>query len=167
MVRNRSRRGFTLPEVLVTVAIVGIMSGMGASVLLQVNRFFIMSKTRLELQREARAVMYLLTRTLRQAKYSTITIDRFSSSQPFYSRITFTKQQGGTVSYRLNGTNLQQVVGTRVSTLSKNVKYLAFTFPRSDDMGILSVSVTLQQNIYQGRVKALHMASEKVQVMNE
>ncbi len=43
---------------------------------------------------------------------------------------------------------------------------MAFTFPRSDQLSILSVSMTLQENIYQGRTKALHMASEQVQVMN-
>ena len=33
-------------------------------------------------------------------------------------------------------------------------------------MDIISVSMTLQESIYEGKVKALHMASEKVRVMD-
>jgi hypothetical protein len=33
-------------------------------------------------------------------------------------------------------------------------------------MGIISVSITLEKPIFEGRTKALHMASERVQVMN-
>jgi prepilin-type N-terminal cleavage/methylation domain-containing protein len=167
MVKLRSRSGYTLAEVLVTVAILGIVAGMGANMLLQINRYFIMSRSRLELQREARAIMYVVTRSLRQGQSSTIVIDRLSASQPFYSRITFTKEQGTTMRFQQNGANLEQIVGTNTRILSKNLRYMAFTFPRSDDMGIVSVSMTLQQTIFEGRTKALHMASEKVQVMNE
>lgn len=149
------------------VAILGIISGMGAAMLLQVNRFFIMSRAKLDLQREARATMYLITRALRQAQASTIVLDRHSSSQPFYSKITFTKVDGDSLVFRQDGTALQMVDGVNVRTLSNNLKYLAFTFPRSDEMTIISVSMTLQTSTYEGRVKALHMASEKVQVMNE
>lgn len=149
------------------VAILGIVSGMGAAMLLQINRFFIMSRAKLDLQREARATMYLITRALRQAQASTITVTRESATQPFFSKITFTQYDGRVVTYRQNGTALEQVVGTNVRQLSNSLKYLAFTFPRSDEMTIISVSMTLQTSIYQGRVKALHMASEKVQVMNE
>ncbi len=152
---------------MLTVAVLGILAGMGASVLLQINRYFIMSRVRLDLQREARAIMYIVTRTLRQAQADTIVIDRASTSQPFFSKITFTKEQGTSISFQQSGSELQQITGTKSRTLSKNLQYMAFTFPRSDDMGIISVSMTLQGTIYQGRTKALHMASEKVQVMNE
>lgn len=167
MVKLRNRRGFTLTEAMLSVAIVGILATMGANMLLQINRYYIMSRTRLDLQREARAIMYIVTRSLRQAQSSTIVVDRHSATQPFYSKITFTKEQGTSMIFRQNGENLEQVVGTKTRVLSKNLRYMAFTFPRSDDMNIISVSMTLQGTIYQGRTKALHMASEKVQVMNE
>ncbi|UPT74399.1 MAG: prepilin-type N-terminal cleavage/methylation domain-containing protein [Elusimicrobiota bacterium] len=168
MVNKLKRRaGYTMTEMMITVLIVGIVSAMGAGMLLQINRFFMISRTKLDLQREARAIMYVITRNLRQAQSDTITISRNASTQPFFSKITFTKQQGTTMSFQQNGDNLEQVVGNRTRVLSKSVRYLAFTFPRSDDMGIVSVSMTLENRIYQGRTKALHMASEKVQVMNE
>jgi prepilin-type N-terminal cleavage/methylation domain-containing protein len=167
MVTPRSRRGYSLVEVMLVVAIVGILASVGANIFLQVNRYFILSNTRLEIQREARATMYMISRDMRQAQSSTIVIDRASASQPFYSRITFTKIQGGDpVSFYQDGKNLVESVGTTTSILSKNVQYLSFTFPRSDDMTIISVALTLEKTVYQGQIKALHMASEKIQVMN-
>lgn len=164
--RVRSRAGYTLIELLMVVAIIGILASVGARVMLQVNRFFILTNTRTELQREARAVMYVVNRNLRQGTVASISIDRASNTQPFYSKLTFTKVSGTTMTFAQNGTNLVQTVGTKTRTLTKNVKYVSFTFPRSDDLSVVSVSITLEKQIYQGRVKALHMASEKVRVMN-
>lgn len=166
MVTRSRKAGYTLMELMMVVAILGIVSSVGANLLLNTNRFFIFTRTRLDLQREARSAMYVMTRELRQAQSASIVMDRLSASQPFYSRITFTKIQGTTMTFQQSGNQLQQVVGNQKTVLSKNLRYLAFTFPRSDDLTILSVSVTLEESIYQGQKKALHMASEKVQVMN-
>ena len=165
MVRGR-RGGFTLVELMMVVIILGIISSIGAGVLLQANRYFLMTRTRIDLQKEARAALYVMTREIRQAKSATIVIDRLSTTQPFYSRITFTTIDGVTMSFQQSGNQIQQVVHGGTRALSKNLNYLAFTFPRTDDMTILSVAVTLQEAIYQGQTKALHMASENVQVMN-
>lgn len=161
-----SRRGVTLTEMMVVVAIMSVVFVIAAPMFLQVNRTFIMNRTRVEMQQEARAVMYVITRTLRQARASTVTINRAAVDQPFYSRISFTKQQGETLIFQQEGVNLYQVIGTGKRALSKNLRYLAFTFTRSDEMGIISVSFTLEKNIFEGRKKALHMASEKVRIMN-
>lgn len=163
--RLRSREGYTLTEMMIVVAIVGILASVGARVMLQVNRYFILTSTRTDLQREARAMMYVINRNLRQAQSSSIKVDR-AAGQPFCTRLTFTKVQGTTMTFYQSGNSLIQVVGTHTRTLSKNLKYLAFTFPRSDDLSIVSVAVTLEKSIYQGRTKPLHMASEKVRVMN-
>ncbi|NNN04691.1 MAG: hypothetical protein HKL90_02195 [Elusimicrobia bacterium] len=153
-------------EAMLVVAILGILASVGANMLIQANRYFIMAKTRSDLQKEARAAMYVMIRELRQAKSNTIVIDRVAAAQPFFSRITFTKLQGETLTFEQVGNDLIKVNGTGQVILSKNLAYLAFTFPRSDDMTIVSVAMTLQESIYQGRTKALHMASEQVQVMN-
>lgn len=147
------------------VAIIGILASVGSSIMLQINRYFIMTNTRAELQREARAAMYVMNRNLRQGSIGSIVIDR-AASQPFYSRLTFTKINGPQMIFSQSGTNLVQTVGNKTRILTKNVKYIAFTFPRSDDLSVISVALTLEKQIYQGRTKALHMASEKVRVMN-
>lgn len=156
----------TLVELMMVVAIIGILALVGPPIIRNIGRFFILSNARSEIQAEARSAVSVMTRTLREAQSATIRIDR-ATGQPYYSRITFTKIQGSAMSFYQSGTNLVQLSsGTVRTTLSKNLKYLAFTFPRSDDMTIVSVSMTLEKAIYEGQTKALHMASEKVQVMN-
>ncbi|MFI5362009.1 MAG: carboxypeptidase regulatory-like domain-containing protein [Elusimicrobiota bacterium] len=163
---KRARAGYSLVEVMMVVAIVGVVASVGARTLLQVNRYFLLTQTRLDLQKEARAALYLMSREIRGAQSASIVIDRASATQPFYSRITFTNVQGTQMRFQQNGNQLQKIVNNGTVVLSKNLTYLAFTFPRTDDMGILSVALTLQESTYQGQVKALHMASESVQVMN-
>lgn len=159
-------------EAMLAVAITAILAAMGGRLLIQINRFFVLSTTRSSLQKEARSAMYVMNRELRQAQNASIVIDRLSSSQPFYSRVTFTKSTssstttGTTMTFEQSGSKLIQIVGTSSMTLTNNLYYLAFTFPRTDDMTIISVAMTLQKNIYEGRTKALHMASQKVQIMN-
>jgi prepilin-type N-terminal cleavage/methylation domain-containing protein len=157
--------GFSLMETIMTVAILGIVVMVAPTIINQTVKFFILGKVRLELQREARAAMYVMTREIRQAQSSTIVIDQING-QPYYSRLRFTKIQGAAVTMAQQGSSLLLTEGVVVSTMSKNLAFLSFAFPRSDDMTILSVSLTLQEQIYDGAYKALHMASEKVRVMN-
>ena len=166
MVKRMSRSGVTLMELMITVSIMSAVFVIAAPLLNQANRQFILNRTRLELQQEARAVIYVITRNLRQAQSGTITLGRANANQLFYSKITFTKQQGATLVFQQEGVCLYQVINNVKRPLTKNLKYLAFTFTRSDDMGIISVSLTLEKKIFEGRSKALHMASEKVQIMN-
>jgi len=172
MVTARRRKGVTLMELMIVVGIVSTLFAVAAPIILQANRQFIMIRTKMELQQEARAIMYTLTRSLRQAQKDTIILSRANTNQPFYSKIQFTTEQStssvvsNTFVFQQEGTVLYQLFGSNKRVLSKNLSYLAFSFPRSDDMSMISVSLTLQKNIYEGRTKALHMASEKVHVMN-
>ncbi len=183
----RSRAGYTLLEAMIVVAVIGIVASIGAKVMIQANRYFILTKARGDLQKQARAIMYIMTRELRQAQNSSIQLGQASASQPYYSSVTFTKEQGTQVTYYQNGNLLcaaenasaftltnakgQRVcetttAGAHITTLTSDLAYVAFSFPKSDDMTIISVSITLQTLINNGQEKALHMASEKVQVMD-
>ena len=161
----RARPGFTLLEAMIVVAVMGIIASVGPALLVQANRFFMLSRVRADLQGQARGIMYVITRELRQAQSTTITIDQ-ASNQPYYSRINFTNQNGTNMIFYQNGNRLMQQVGNNVHTLTTSLTYMAFSFPRSDNMSIVSVSMTLQQTIYQGQTKALHMASQQVRVMD-
>lgn len=164
--RFHSTKGFSLMEAMIVVAIIGIVSAVAPRLVTQVAKFFILSQTRLELQQEARASMAIITQFVRQAQTSTIRIDQVNG-QPYYSRISFTTIQGTAMTFYQSGTNLIRTQGTRTNTMSKNLRYLAFTLPRSDDMTIVSLAMTLEKSIYQAQTKALHMASEKVEIMND
>src|SRR5581483_5249351 len=84
---NRARRkaGYTLVEVMAAVAIIAVTASIGAALLKQVNRFFILSKAKSDLQKEARAIMYVVSREIRQAQSATIVLSRASGAQPYYS----------------------------------------------------------------------------------
>jgi hypothetical protein len=124
-----------------------------------------LSNARIELQRDGRDVMGLVTKPLRQAVCSTISISRYGS-QPPYSKINFTDVDGNVLSYYQDGRNLKMVVSGSTKTITSNLRYVTFLFPRSDDMSIISVALTLEKSTFEGRTKFLHMASEKVRVMN-
>jgi prepilin-type N-terminal cleavage/methylation domain-containing protein len=164
--RLKGQDGVTLTELMIVIAIIGGVALLVPPLLTQLSKFYILSRTRIELQEEARAAISVITRNLREAQSSTIKIDQVNG-QPYWSRITFTKMQGTVMSYYQSGSNLIQVGGATTTPLSKHLRYLAFTFPHSDDMTILSVSTTLEEAIYEGKTKALHVASEKVEVMNQ
>lgn len=165
--RARGSTGYTLIEMLMVVSIIGTVAGLGGTLMTQVNRFFIQAKARADLQKEERGIMYNLTRELRQARSSSILIDR-APNQPYYSRITFTEQQGGTVTLYQSGRQLAQTWGSprKTTILTRDLAFLAFTFPRTDDMTILSVSMTLQTTAPGGKVKTLHAASRQIPIMN-
>ena len=160
----KKTRGTTLIELMIVVAIVGTIVMVAPNLYKQVRRFFFLNNTRIELQREARSTMQIMTSRIRQAQSTTLVIDQ-QTGEPYYSRITFTDVDNNPICFYQSGKNLKLVdVSTR--TLTTNLRYLAFALPRSDDFGIVSVSFTLEKSIYEGQTKALHMASEKVRVMN-
>lgn len=155
----------TLVEIMMVIAIIGVIAIVIPPVLTNSTKVFVLGKAKIELQREARATMYLVTRQLRQAQSNSITIDQ-GTGQPYYSRVRFTKVPSTSVIIEQQGTSLILTEGIVVSTMTRNLAYLSFTFPRSDDMTIISFALTLQQLIYNGKFKALHMASERIRVMN-
>lgn len=160
------RKGYTLVELMMAVSIVSILFAVGPKLLTQFNRFFLMSSVRVDLQRDARGILEVINRNLRQAQSNTVVIDRLSSAQPFFSRIRFVKQQGNALEFYQSGGSLVMVENGRTKIMSRDLNYLSFAFPRSDDLSVVSVSMTLQKSTYQAQRKTLHMASERVRVMN-
>src|SRR5882762_3774069 len=99
------RGGLTLIELVFTVAIIGVVAMIAPQVITQTTKVFVLGRAKLELQREARAAMYLITRELRQAQSNTIIIDQVNG-QPYYSRIRFTKIQNTSVTIIQSGSSL-------------------------------------------------------------
>ncbi|MFA5975087.1 MAG: type II secretion system protein [Elusimicrobiota bacterium] len=167
MVKNA--KGFTLVETLLVVTILGIVAMVGPPIIVNVVRFFMMHSTRAEIQQDARVCLDVINRTLRQAVSSSIVIDQVSG-QPGGSRITFQNLDGDTIIFYQSGKQLIQSVtaggSTHTTPLARTLRYLAFTYPRSDDPTIISVALTMEKGIYEGQKKALELSIEKVRVMN-
>lgn len=162
-----NKKGWTLVELIIIVVMFGVLSLSISSLFLQIWRFYRITHVQKELQEEARTIMEVITRHLRNARSDTIVISRFNNQQPPYSKIDFYTIDGSTVSYyQINRTLYQKVGNMSPKILSRNVTYFAVVFPKSYEMNIVSIAITLERYLYDVRRKALHMASEKVMVMN-
>ena len=160
-----SKKGYTLLELMLTVAIIGIVGGMSAPLLTQMTNFWPQTSARNTIQRDVRHSLDLMNRFIRQGQSGTVVIDA-AANQPSCSRITFTSIQGQTVSFYQEGNKLHMRLSDNISTLSNSIAYIAFTYPRSDDVSLISVSLTAQSSTYRGGKKALQLSIQKVRIMN-
>lgn len=159
-------RGYSLIELMMVVAIVGTISMVGPRLLIQLQNFYLLTNARGEIQRDARASIEIVNRFLRQARYRTIIIDSAAGQGP-YSRIRFQHIDGRTFQYRQEGNKLIQGVNGVESVLTRNLVYIAFTFPRSDYPRLVSVSMTMGKKTYLEDIKELELTVQKIRVMND
>ncbi len=161
-----NKKGWTLVEVLIVVTMIGVLSLSVSSIFYNIWQFYKMSYAQKELQEEARVIMELIRRNLRNGISDTIVISRYDDTHPYYSKIDFNTLDGSRVSYyQIDRTLYQQIDGNK-KVLSKNVTYFAITPSKTYELNIISVAITLEKEVYELKKKALHMASEKVMVMN-
>ncbi len=170
MVTPRARKGYTLIELMIVVAIMGIVVTAAPRLFTGIYRFTRMITAKAEIQKNARASLSNINRGLRQAQASSIVVDQLSGMPP-HSRITFTryKPDGSTeiLSYYQNGKTLYMSVNAAAGKkVADDLRYISFTYPKSDDGYIISISVTFERATYEGAAKALQMAVEKVRIMN-
>jgi prepilin-type N-terminal cleavage/methylation domain-containing protein len=172
MVASSNRRrtlGYTLTETMMAVAIVGILAAVSAPLIISVTTFWRQTTARNDIERDVRSSLDIMNRFLRQAQRMTVVIDR-AANQPPYSRITFTTEKNQTVAFYQSGNNLMMSLRTgattRVSKLSGRLGFIAFTYPRTDDISIVSVAMTMEAPTYLGGKKALQLSIQKVRLMN-
>ena len=166
MVNITSTKGHTLTEAMITVVIVGIVASLAAPLLVQVTNFSRQTNARGIIERDVRASLDMINRFTRQAQSATVVIDSISSSQPPYSRLTFTSSQGQAVSFYQSGNKLYMSLAGQTSLLTSNLAYIAFTYPRTDDTSLISVAITTQAPTYRGNELALQLSIQKVRIMN-
>jgi prepilin-type N-terminal cleavage/methylation domain-containing protein len=164
MVNLRSQRGFTFAEMIVVMTMVVVLALVAPRLFSQMVRFYQFHNAKIEVQRDARVSLDVVNRFLRQAVQNSVVIDQ-AAGQPPYSRITFQLPSTETIEFYQKGNQLFQV-GLSTSVLSQNLQGLAFTYPRSNDPSIISVSLTMTKETFQNSSSALEVAVEKVRVMN-
>ena len=153
---------------MITVGLVAIVASVGPKLLMQVVRFWRTQMARANVQKNARISLDFANRHLRQATSSSIVISQ-RTNQPPHSWISFNISTGplvGNYGIYQEGTKLQYMRQGSTGTLASDLKFLAFTYPKTDDSGILSVSMTFEEGTYGGYTKALQLSIEKVRIMN-
>ncbi len=163
--RRNGQGGYSLVELMIVVAIVGGISMVGPRLMIGLQNFYLLTTARNEIQRDARTVLDIVNRFVRQGKYRSIIIDT-PSGQGVFSRIRFEHVDGRSFTYYQSGSKFIQIVDGNQTTLADNLVYLAFTFPRSDYPRLLSVSMTMGKTIQLGQKKELELTIQKIRIMN-
>lgn len=174
---NRARPAYTLMELMIVVAIMGVLILAAPRTFIKAYQFVQLMMARVEIQKNARGALANINRDLRQAVATSINVGSITG-QPNHSCIYFAKYNsaGGQeyMSYYQNANKLYQYRSDSAITscahngkmIANNLRYIAFTYPRTDDDSILSISITFEKATYEGGTKALQMAVEKVRIMN-
>jgi prepilin-type N-terminal cleavage/methylation domain-containing protein len=120
----RDQRGFTLTELLVVAAVLGMILGAVVLVQQQGQQAYIFGSHRVEVQQNNRAALELMVRELRSATSVT--------AVPSATNLTFLDENGNTIQYQISGAILNRTVtvaGTATTTpLIGGVNSLAMTY---------------------------------------
>ncbi len=161
------RRGYTLVELMVVSAIVALLASLGASLLMKINVFFSQSVAKIETQRDLRNTMDLMTREIRQGKSSTVVLSRNDASQPPYSKITFQKVSGETISFWQSGRSFFMSKNSQSTLLTKNLRSLIFSYPSTDVSSLITVALSMEKTGGSRGNHGLQMGGETVRILNE
>jgi prepilin-type N-terminal cleavage/methylation domain-containing protein len=116
----RDERGFTLAELLVVTAVLGLVMAGVLLIQQQGQQAYVMGSNRVETQQNARVALEELTRELRSA------INIVTLGGP--ADITFNDQNGVQVRYNLSGTLLNRTQGGTTQPLIGGVQSLVMTY---------------------------------------
>lgn len=165
----RSRKGITLTELMITVAIMGILLSLSSAIFFGGIKFFRQTQSIGETQRDARRVFDLINRELRQAQASTLIITRFNSSNPPCSMVQFTKKTGDAVCFYQSGSKfyIKNTTDNTLNQMADNLRAVIFTYPDTTDDKLVSVSICFEKATYEGGAKALQLSAQKILIMND
>ncbi len=164
--------GFSFVEVMIAVIIITITIALASYFMIEIMRFYKTVQAKGEVQRDARAVLDLINRNMRQAYSSSVVITRFNSAQPPCSMVTFQYIDGSNMRfYQLNSKlymGRSYTAGVWNDTLAgNNLITLFFAYPRTDDGTDFSVSVCFQKGTYQGGApESVQQSAIIIRIMN-
>jgi prepilin-type N-terminal cleavage/methylation domain-containing protein len=116
----RDARGFSLTELLVAVACLGVIMSAVLFVQMSGQQSYAFGSNRVETQQNARVALELMARELRSAQAIT--------ALGGASDITFRNQNDTQVQYQLSGTSLNRISGGETRTLIGGVQSLTMSY---------------------------------------
>jgi prepilin-type N-terminal cleavage/methylation domain-containing protein len=161
------RRGYSLVELMVVSAIVAVIASLGSTLYIKMNTFFRVSIAKIETQRDVRNLMELITREIRQAKSSQISLSQENASQPPYSKITFQNMRGDRVLFWQSGRTLTMNKNGQTTLLSKDLRSIFFSYPSTDNPNLITVLLSIEKTAEAKKTYALQMGGETIRLLND
>ena len=116
----RSQRGFTLPELMVALAVTGLVCAGIFVIQQQGQQAYVMGSNRIETQQTARVALEEMIRELRSAQ----SVTALTSA----TDLTFVNESGVTIRYQTSGTTLNRIEGGVTTPLIGGVQALTMTY---------------------------------------
>lgn len=152
------------------VGIVGSIATVTSALFLGGFKLWQVNRVKVEIQRDARATLDLMNKYLRQASASSLTLDRYNSNQPAYSRCTFTyldtARAAHSVEFRQDGRIMYLLFDGNKVVMTRNLRNVLFYYPDSTNDKLMNVSICYEATTFTGGTKALQLSVQKVRVMN-
>jgi prepilin-type N-terminal cleavage/methylation domain-containing protein len=116
----RDQRGFSLAELLIVIALLGLMLTGLLAVQMQGQKAYLIGSHRVEAQQNGRVALELMGRELRSAKSVTLI--------PSATDITFVDGNGSTIQYQLTGSVINRITGGVTTPLIGGVVAFDLTY---------------------------------------
>jgi len=145
----RSQSGFTLTELMIAVALLGMGLGFVTTLFMKTWQLWKRSYDELTMQRDARAAVVIMARAIREASPGSVAIDA-NAGDPAYSRINFTDGRGKAWSFWQKGNRIFYFTtlangASATSFLASDVATLTFIYPNFQDVGLIDVAITCRK----------------------
>ena len=124
----RDQRGFTLAELLVVTAVLGLTLAAVGMLLQKGQQAYTFGSNRVEAQQNARVALELLTRELRSAQSITTLGGASDITFTVCDAASMTACTPVTVQYQLSGANLNRISGGNTDTIIGGVQSLTMTY---------------------------------------
>jgi prepilin-type N-terminal cleavage/methylation domain-containing protein len=116
----RDQRGFSLAELLIVIAILGLMLTGLLAVQMQGQKSYLIGSHRVEAQQNGRVALELMVRELRSAQSVTVI--------PSATDMTFVDKNGNTIQYQLTGSVINRITGGVTTPLIGGVVAFNLTY---------------------------------------
>lgn len=157
--------GFSLAELLVACALLGLLVAAVPTFLGRVTTHVRLLMAQTELTRDGRNGMEFMVRRIQEGKASTAVVDAAEGNPPL-SRLTFWDVHASTRTFWQDGRRLYYSEKGQVVLLSKCVHLLTFSYGNLADPSALTLTMSLEQSIGAKGKKARQTAREPVRFNN-
>lgn len=174
MLRRRhgsGQAGFTLIEVMIAVALLGIGTAFITNMFLNSWRLWKRSYDELLMQRDSREAIALIGRALREASPGSVIVSS-AGNAPLYSRIDFTDARGRNWTFSQSGYRVNYITklasgSSATLFLLDHVSTLTFTYPNFQDRGLMDVGLVVSSTPYRDAPRPIVIQlAERVMIRN-